>query len=217
MDGYQIFQVILDNLAVPILLAIGGGLAVIATKWTDKIGNSITVKNEIESIEKRMKTRQDILNTLRPTVEAAVASNMQLASTLRQTNGKLKEEDVELLNNSAKELVLNTLPDSLTEEDGVLLDIIGGRDQLEAAIKIMIEQYVYEYKLKASQANYNYNTNSPNNPNTPVETTTQSRGIPYPTASVIASYSGMNQNVQRPTVVQQPVIQPAPTNETPVG
>lgn len=150
MDGYQVFQAILDNLAVPVLLAIGGGIAVIVTKWLDKIGNSITIKNEIDSIEKRMKTRQQIIETLRPTVEAAVASNMQLADKMRERNGKLSEEDAVALNESAKELVLNTLPKSLTDEDGVLLDIIGGRDQLNTAIKIMIEQYVYDYKLKKS-------------------------------------------------------------------
>lgn len=153
MDWYQIFQVILDNLAVPILIAIGGGLTVIATKWTDKIGNSITIKNEIESIEKRMKARKDILDTLRPTVEAAVATNMQLADKLRQQNGKLSEEDAVELNRSAQELVMSTLPNSLTDDDGILLDIIGGKSQLEAAIKVMIEQYVYEYKLKNVNVN----------------------------------------------------------------
>jgi len=153
MDAYMIFQYIIDNLAVPVLIAIGGGIALIVNKYFDKITKSIEVKNEIESIEKRMKTRQDILETLRPTVEAAVASNMQLANKLRERNGKLTEEDAASLNESAKELVMNTLPASLTEEEGVLLDIIGGRDQLDTAIKIMIEQYVYEYKLQQNNSN----------------------------------------------------------------
>lgn len=184
MDGYQVFQVILDNLAVPILLALGGGIAVIVTKWTEKIGKSVTVKNEIESIEKRMKTRQDILNTLRPTVEAAVASNMQLADTLRKKNGKLTDEDVELLNNSAKELVMNTLPDSLTDDDGVLMDIIGGREQLDTAIKIMIEQYVYEYKIKAANVDVYGSSNTQSTGTVPVQS-----GYTYPTANVIATYT----------------------------
>ena len=144
MDSYTIFQTIIDNLAVPILLAIGGGLAVIATKWTEKIGNSITVKNEIDSIQKRMKARKDILDTLEPTVKSAVASNMSLAKKLKETNGRLTEEDISQLNKSAKDLVMSTLPDSLTQDEGVLLDIIGGRDQLESAIDVMIEKYVYE-------------------------------------------------------------------------
>jgi len=184
MDGYQVFQVILDNLAVPILLALGGGIAVLVTKWTEKIGKSVTVKNEIESIQKRMSTRQDILNTLRPTVEAAVASNMQLADTLRKKNGKLTEEDVELLNNSAKELVLNTLPDSLTDDDGVLLDIIGGRDQLDTAIKIMIEQYVYEYKIKSANVDVYGSSNTQSTGSVPVQ-----GGYAYPTSNVIATYT----------------------------
>ena len=146
----EILQMILDNIGVPILIAIGGGLAIIATKWTEKIGNSITLKNEIENIEKRTKARKDILETLEPAVEAAVASNMQLADTIKQTKGKLTEDDAKMLNESAKELIMNTLPKSLTDEDGVLLDIIGGRPQLDAAIKVMIERYVYEYKLKSA-------------------------------------------------------------------
>ena len=153
MSFLEVIQIIIDNLAVPILIAIGGGLAVIAGKWIEKIGDSITVKNEIESIEKRTKARKDILDSLAPMVESAVASNMQLADTMRQRNGKLTEEDAAELNKSAQNLIMHTLPSSLTEDDGVLLEIIGGREQLEAAIKVMIEKYVYEYKLKSSTSN----------------------------------------------------------------
>ena len=143
------FQLILDNLAVPILFAIGGGIAVWIGKWTDKVGNSIMVKNEIESIEKRTKARKDILEALRPAVESAVASNMQLADTMKEKNGYLSDDDIKMLNDTATELVLNTLPESLTSENGELLKIVGGKAQLDAAIKVMIEQYVYEYKLKS--------------------------------------------------------------------
>ena len=146
----NLIQLILDNLAVPIMFAIGGGIAMWIGKWTDKIGNSIAVKNEIESIEKRTKARKDILEALRPAVEAAVASNMQLANTMKERNDKLTDDDIKMLNDTAKDLVLNTLPESLTSEDGELLKIIGGRSQLDAAISVMIEQYVYEYKLKTS-------------------------------------------------------------------
>lgn len=152
MDTYQIFQSILDNLGVPVLIAIGTGIALIVNKYFDKITKSIEVKHEIESIEKRMKTRKEILETLRPTVEAAVASNMQLAEKMKERNGKLNENDIRELNESAKNLVMNTLPKSLSEDDGVLLEIIGGREQLDTAIKIMIEQYVYEYKLKTTSS-----------------------------------------------------------------
>lgn len=153
MGFYQLFQIILDNLAIPILLAFCGGLTFIVKKWADKIVNSITIKNEIDGIEKRMKVRQDIINTLKPTVEAAVATNMQLAEKMRERNGKLSEGDAMLLNNTAKDLIMNTLPPSLTKEDGILLDIMGGKAQLETAINIMIEQYVYEYKLKLNNPN----------------------------------------------------------------
>ena len=151
MEFISLIQTVIDHLGIPILIAIGGGFAVIASKWTEKIGNSITIKNEIDSIEKRTKARKSILETLEPAVQAAVASNMQLADTIRQNKGKLTQDDLVMLNNSAKELIMNTLPKSLTDEDGVLLDIIGGKAQLDAAIKVMIEKYVYEYKIKSGE------------------------------------------------------------------
>jgi len=161
--GYMIFQTILDNLAVPILIAVGGGIALIVNKYFEKITNSIAVKNEIAAIEKRTKIRKDILETLEPAVKAAVASNMDIAAKMKENKGKLTQEDVKELNNSAISLVMNTLPDSLTSEDGVLLEIIGGREQLECAIKVMIERYVYEYKIESKKNNIKTN-----------------KGIPYP-------------------------------------
>ena len=153
MGENYIFQTIVDNLGIPILIAFGGAISLFIGKWADKIGNSIMIKNEIDSIEKRSKARKEILDALRPTVEAAVASNMQLANTMRERNGKLTDTDIAELNKSAKELVINTLPESLTSENGELLKILGGKEQLDAAIKVMIEQYVYEYKLKSSDKN----------------------------------------------------------------
>jgi phage gpG-like protein len=151
MEFSMIFQTILDNLAVPILIALGGGIAVIVTKWTEKIGKSVTIKNEIESIEKRAKVRKDILDSLEPTVKSAVATNMQLANEIKATKGRIVNEDARMLFDSTMDLIMSTLPKSLTEDDGVLLEIIGGKSQLEAAIKIMIEKYVYEYKLRSSK------------------------------------------------------------------
>ena len=168
MSFIEILQLLIDNLAVPILIAIGGGLALIASKWIEKIGNSITLKNEIDSIGKRTKARKDILDSLAPMVESAVASNMQLADTMRKRNGKLTEEDAAELNRSAQELIMHTLPTSLTEDDGVLLEIIGGREQLEATINVMIEKYVYEYKLKSSTMTTNVSENSSDTNKKPV-------------------------------------------------
>ena len=60
MEFISLIQTVIDHLGIPILIAIGGGFAVIASKWTEKIGNSITIKNEIDSIEKRTKARKSI-------------------------------------------------------------------------------------------------------------------------------------------------------------
>lgn len=148
MDWYSIFQAILNNLGVPILLALGTGIGVLVTKWTEKIGKSIMIKNEIDGIETRTKTRKEILESLAPVVESAVASNMDMARKMKEATGYLSEEQIAQLNESACQLIMNTLPDSLTKPDGVLLDIVGGEEQLKASIKLMIERYVYEYKNK---------------------------------------------------------------------
>ena len=151
MGTESIIQSIIENIAIPAIVAFGGGVSLFIGRWVNKIGKSITLKNEIESIEKRAKARKDILDALRLTVEAAVGSNMQLANTMRQRNGKLTGDDIAVLKNTAKELIMNTLPESLKSEDGELLKIVGGRAQLDTEINVMIEQYVYEYKIKSSK------------------------------------------------------------------
>lgn len=149
MDFTYFMQLFQDHLMVPILGAIGAGIAIYVTRLANKIDKRKEIKDEIDSIGKRTKARKEILDSLRPMVEGAVASNMQLANTMKEhRGGKLSDSDIVELNNSAMELIMNTLPNSLTDEDGILLEIVGGQNQLQTAIKVMMEQYVYEYKLK---------------------------------------------------------------------
>lgn len=162
MDWNIVIGGIWDHILIPVLIAIGVGIAAAAKYYADKISKSVVARNELASMEKENTVRKDLLTTLSTTVEAAVASNMQLANVMKKNGNKLTDDQISELNRSAKQLVLNTLPPSLTEEGGVLLEIIGGRDRLDAIISSMMEKYVYEYKIKSKTSQESpINTHSP--------------------------------------------------------
>ena len=98
-------------------------------------------------MSKKNTIRNELLVTLSEVVKAAVASNMELSDQMKQNGHKLTDDEIRELNGTVMRLVMNTLPPSLTNDDGVLLEIIGGKDKLESIIKSMMEKYVYEYKI----------------------------------------------------------------------
>lgn len=155
---------ILDNIAVPIIIAIGGAVLVVVKHYADKVAKSVIAKNEISAMEKQGSVRKSLLETLGTIVEAAVASNMQLADTMKRDGTKLTQDQIVELNLSATQLIYNSLPPSLTNEDGVLLEIIGGTDKLNAVIKSMMEKYVYEYKLRPKNTSTTTSTSQSQNP-----------------------------------------------------
>lgn len=148
MDGYQWWNAIFDNIAIPILAAFGGIIVYLIKSFADRITKSIVAKNEAASMEKVFETKSYIIKEIDGIVAAAVASNMQIAEDMKKAGQKLTEEQIEQLQNSAKELVLNSLPASLTEESGSMIQIVGGQDKLYSLINALMEKYVYEYKLK---------------------------------------------------------------------
>lgn len=149
MDNYAFWSSVLDNIFTPLLIVLGGAIVVVFKHYADKFAKIMIAKNEIAEMEKQSTIRKDLLGTIGTMVESAVGSNMQLADSMKEAGAKLTEMQVLELNNTAKQLVLNALPPGLTEEDGVLLEIIGGRDKLNAIIDSMMEKYVYEYKIKS--------------------------------------------------------------------
>lgn len=151
MDWNIIMGGIWDHVMIPIIIAIGVALAFVVKHYADKVSKSIVAKNEISAMEKQSSVRKELLTTLSTIVEAAVGSNMQIANTMKASGQKLTPEQISELNQSAKKLVINSLPPSLTNENGVLLEIIGGKEKLDAVIDSMMEKYVYEYKIKAKQ------------------------------------------------------------------
>lgn len=148
MDKYEFWSSILNNIFTPVFVVIGGAVVIYVKHFADKFAKILIAKNEIAEMEKQSTVRKDLLEVIATTVESAVASNMQLANSMKRSGTKLTEDQIMELNNSAKSLIMNALPQGLTEEGGVLLDIIGGRDKLNAIIDSMMEKYVYEYKIK---------------------------------------------------------------------
>lgn len=147
MDSTMFWSYVLDNIGVPLLCAIGAALVIVVKHYADKIAKSIVAKNELSAMSKKNTIRNELLTTLSEVVKAAVASNMDLSRKMKENGHKLTEEEIMELNKTVMRLVMNTLPPSLTNDDGVLLEIIGGKDKLESIIKSMMEKYVYEYKM----------------------------------------------------------------------
>lgn len=153
MDSYQWINALFENLAIPIIAAIGIIVVNVVKSFGKKITDSIVAKNEAESLEKVFAVKSYVIQEISTIVEAAVASNMQIAEDMKKAGQKLTEEQQYQLQQSAKELVLNSLPASLTQEDGSMIQIIGGQEKLDALISAMMEKSVYEYKIKKSTKN----------------------------------------------------------------
>ena len=140
------------NALKPILMAAGtaaaGSVPIIIKSYAGKISKSIETKNELESLTKVNEQRETLMKQIGISVKAAVASNMQAADKMKSGGNKLSDDQVDELQRNAKQLALDSLPESLTTKDGVLNNIIGGNDRLNSIIDGYLEQYVYEYKNK---------------------------------------------------------------------
>ena len=112
----------------------------------DKISKSIVAKNEMEEMEKSTNIRKQLIDTIETQVKASVATIMPIANRMKERGEGLSDEEGLMLKEKAKNLTLNTFPPSLTQEGGVLLEIIGGRERLDSIIDSLIEKHVFEYK-----------------------------------------------------------------------
>lgn len=148
MDYSVIVKTIVDNILLPILVVIGSSLLVIVKSYAQKITESVIAKNEIVSLGNISLIKNNLLSEISTIVQAAVCSHMTLAEGLKSDGTKLSYSDVIMLQNSAKQLIYQSLPSSLTDENGAMLKIIGGKDKLDAIISGVIEHAVIEVKSK---------------------------------------------------------------------
>lgn len=148
------------DLLLPVVMSTGSYLFIMAKKYISRIVKSFEAKNDLESMVKLNEMKSLLLKEIGTTVDSAVGSNMQLADKMKEGNEdhKLTDDQVKELNATAKKLIMDSLPDTLTKEGGSLLNIIGGNDKLNSIIDGMLEKYVYEYKSKSSSSKSNNQT-----------------------------------------------------------
>jgi hypothetical protein len=143
----EILQLLKDQLLLPIITILIGTMVYFVKNFLDQILRSTLAKNEITTLESETKMRNQILKTIDEATKAAVAFNMSMANAMKESDGYLSEEEIVQLNESCINLTINSLPPSLTSDDGMLLKLIGDKDKLIALIRSCMEKYVYEYKL----------------------------------------------------------------------
>ena len=144
---------IMDNLMVPIIVIIAGALIALFQPKINKIVQKHLAKEDMKEINEENTIRKDLISLIDSQVKSAVAANMSLANYIRrENNGDIPDEEGKKLAENAKQLVMNSLPVSLTDKDGNLNKILGGTDRLEAIIETSLKKYVYEYKFKQQEA-----------------------------------------------------------------
>lgn len=148
MDLTTILSQVMDILIVPAIVVICTAALLIAKSFTKRISKSVLAKNEMAQIESQQAIREKLLKMISDAVQSAVAANMSNAGAMKKNGKKLTDKQVKELQDSAKTLTINTLPQELFEEDSTLLSILGGKDKLDGLITSLIEKYVYEYKLQ---------------------------------------------------------------------
>ena len=143
---------IMDNLMVPIIVIFAGALIAIFQPKINKIVQKHLAKEDMKEINEENTIRKDLISLIDSQVKSAVAANMSLANYIRrENNGDIPDEEGKKLAENAKQLVMNSLPVSLTDKDGNLNKILGGTDRLEAIIETSLKKYVYEYKFKQQE------------------------------------------------------------------
>jgi len=146
----RVLDIITNNILAPALLAIGSAILLIIRSYAEKMMKSIVSKNEKECLELETKTKVNILAEIDNIVSGAVAANMKLAEELKiaaaEKGRDLTSAEVAMLNNSARELIMNALPDSLTREGGILHTIVGGSEKLRIIIDDSIEKHVIDHR-----------------------------------------------------------------------
>jgi hypothetical protein len=139
----SVWDLIVSNILTPIFLIIGTAVVTIVGTYVKKITNSIVSKNTAESLAAAITAKNELLNSLSTIVDAAVATNMSLANTMKESNnGRLSDDQIKELNDSAKEMIEKALPASIMDEDSTLLQLIGGKDQLDTIIMGLMEKHV---------------------------------------------------------------------------
>ena len=150
MELTGVSKVVVDNVLMPVLMVIGSAVLVVVKSYVKRITDSMIAKNEISTLNNITSIKNNLLAEIATIVQAAVCTNMSLAQSLRQAGDTnyLSDSEIVMLQNTTKELVYQALPASLTEDNGSLLKIIGGKDKLDVIINSQLEHAVINTKSK---------------------------------------------------------------------
>lgn len=139
----------LNNLLVPAIVAGGTYLIALTKKYAKRYFDGLEVKRELENLAKTTEIKNTILREIETVVSSVVGSNMQIADSIKKENGgTLTDEQSEKIRTTVKEVIMASLPVSLTDKEGVLMKVVGGQEQLDRIIDNMIEKHVYDYKIR---------------------------------------------------------------------
>ena len=143
-----LIKALIDNIIMPALLVIASAVLVVLKSYIKKVTDSMIAKNELATLNNIASIKNHLLAEIATIVQAAVSSNMSIANSLKIDNGKLTDDQIIMLQTSARELIYQALPDNLTDDNGSLMKIIGGKDKLDAIINSLLEHAVIEAKSK---------------------------------------------------------------------
>lgn len=147
MQDY-LMHAVMDNIITPVLVVIGSAILMVVRSYVKRIRDSIIAKNEMVSLDSLTRIKNNLLEEIETIVKAAVFTNMNLANAMKIGGKKLTDTEIEMLQQSTKSLVYQTLPTTLTEDNGVMLEVIGGKDRLDGIINNFIEKSVIDAKAK---------------------------------------------------------------------
>ena len=154
MNQSVLLNAVVANIIIPIVLVIGSALVVVVRTYVKKITDSMIEKNEVASLNNLTSIKNNLLAEIATIVQAAVSSNMSIAESLKSnSNGKLSDAEIAMLQDSARELVYKALPPNLTDQNGSLMQLVGGQDKLDAIISSLLEHSVIESKSKIASIN----------------------------------------------------------------
>ena len=141
-----ITKALMDNIITPIIVLIGSVILMVVRSYVKRIRDSIIAKNEMVSLDSLTRVKNNLLEEIETIVNAAVLTNMQLANSMKSGGKKLTDLEAEMLQKSTKTLVYQTLPSTLTDENGVMLQVIGGKERLDGLVNNFIEKAVVDAK-----------------------------------------------------------------------
>lgn len=141
---------LLNNLYIPVLIAILGIVLRIVQQYADKFVELFNKRQKIESMEKIATVRDKLVMELDKNVQAAVASNIDMADKMKAAGHKLDEGQIREINESAKVIIMKSLPSDINGMTPA--EILGGEHVMNSMIDSFMEKHVLEYKIKRAAA-----------------------------------------------------------------